>query len=225
MSAFLTVTVKSLYIDNLCFQTLNSNFNDPDCTPLSSLEHSQLASVIAAIVVTSLALGFLLFIFYLTCREAKTVKYNIRRLSDIERESFSKRRTSQGGALEPPKPSESRRVTLDDLYDSILPQYTDAFANDDVELETSTQETQRIGSVAWQLEEDPDPDEQSEDPEVVLRKLFFPAEFSNPEDSRQRMPTDGANSATRRKTASYKQRVKRSFHQVSNIFQYSTVTA
>lgn len=208
-----------IVVVHLSLQPQNHTLTDTstDCIPLSALQLSQLASVVAVIVVASLALGFLLFIFFLTCREAKTVKYNIRRLSDIERESFSIRRTSRCGVLEVPKTEDGRRLTLDDLYVSILPEYTNV--NEGSERDFSVQDTQQISSVAWQLDEDPEPDQRSDDPDVVLRQLFFPGEFLDSDFRRHRQTaTDDSGTVTpRRKASSVKQKVKRSIHQVSTI--------
>ena len=196
--------------------------NSTDCLPLTSLGDSDFALAITVIVVASLAVGFLLFILYLTLREARTVKYNIRRLSEIERESFSMRRTSQGGLLEPPNPGEERRPTMEDLYDSILPQYADALQDHSGTLndsDSSSQETvavqkwggssSHLSGLPWLMDFDPE-QHLSDNTDTVLRKLIFPGEFSDEEEGQRTVN----GSSPRRTTSSVKDRVKRSFHQV-----------
>jgi hypothetical protein len=196
--------------------TLKIANNSTDCTPLASLGDSDFASAITVIIVTSLAVGFLLFVLYLTFREAKTVKYNIRRLSEIERESFSIRRTSQGGLLEPPNPNMDRRPTLDDLYDSILPQYTDVLQDqshtmNNNETDSSSQETvQKWGGSSFPWLMDCEPECRSDNTETVLRKLIFPDQFSDDEEGQRTVN----GTSPHRATSSVKDRVKRSFHQV-----------
>ena len=134
------------------------------------------------------------------------MKYNIRRMSDIERESFSTRRTSHVLGIDPPV--DGRRPTIDDLYESILPQYVDALNNDAVDSDSSSQETRRYGSVTWQLDRDHDTDQANEDTDRVLRKLITGESFNN-------TPTSESDPfSPKRKQSSVKDRVRRSLHQV-----------
>ena len=201
-----------------------------NCVPLASLELSDFALAIVVIVIASLAIGFLIFILYLTLREAKIVKYNIRRLSEIERESFSVRRPSHNIPLETLSPGvDGRRPTLDDLYESILPQYTDTLSNvDNMTLEsdsssqevvsTSTKRWAPTGYGPWQ-QDGPDVghNEDGGDTEAVLRMLFVPGDFERRmEDGSLDLSSLGGSSRarTRPTSSSVKDRVKRSFNQM-----------
>lgn len=191
---------------------------------------SDFVAAIAVIVIASVAIGFLFFILYLTLREAKIVKYNIRRLSEIERESFSVRRPSQNISLETLNPRvDGRRQTIEDLYESILPQYADTLNNIDNMTMESDSSSQEVASVStkrrptagygpWQ-QDGPDLglSEDGGDTEAVLRMLFVPGDFERrmEDGSLDYNSLGGSSRARTRPTgSSVKDRVKRSFNQM-----------
>ncbi len=140
------------------------------------------------------------------------MKQNFRRYSDREREQFSLRRQSHSAAID--QPIDGRRPTAEDLYETILPQYADAINNDGVvDNDLTLQDAQRIGSVTWQVDPDHGSDQHSDDPDIVMRKLIFPGEFSSYEEN----PYATLDVTPRRKYSSVKDKVKKSIHQVKAV--------